>query len=259
MRVHAAAAAGPNHRGLRVHPHDHRPRIAGRFQHRKDEIVVSDAVHDDDVEIRQPLDVLRPWLIVAGVDITWQQRPHLITRQIAHDVGRPRVVRMQRDADLERRSRLCRLRVCHSGKQKAQAKKHCLQRRGAGDASSWRRRRRMRTRRRRIQDRIAILPVLYSRLRVLVRPAASRPASSTRRRRARLRSPQRNAFSLRVLSVSSRLRVFALRQRTLLGWPFAPPASLSIHRFAAASARRSRCGAFPRAYSRSTRATWCRP
>ena len=95
----------------------------------KMKIVVSDAVHDDDVEIRQPLDVLRPRLVVAGVNAARQQGPHLITRQIAHDVGRPRVVRMQRDANLEWHSGFWRLRMSRCGKQQAQAKKRCRQRR----------------------------------------------------------------------------------------------------------------------------------
>ena len=57
----------------------------------------------DDVEIGQPLDVLRPRLIIARVDVARQQRAHFVPRQIADDVGGPGVVRMQRDADLQRR------------------------------------------------------------------------------------------------------------------------------------------------------------
>ena len=79
-------------------------RVAGRLEHRQDEIVVADAVDDDRVEVDQLLDVLGPRLIVAGVDLARQNRPHLVTGQVADDVPRPRVVRVQRDADLERRS-----------------------------------------------------------------------------------------------------------------------------------------------------------
>ena len=59
-------------RRLGVHANDRRPRIARRLQHRKDEVVVADAVDDDGVEIRQLLDVLGPRLVVAGVDLARQ-------------------------------------------------------------------------------------------------------------------------------------------------------------------------------------------
>ena len=92
--------ARANHRRFGVHPHDRRARVARRLQHRKYEIVVPDAVDDHDIEIGQPLDVLRPRLIIAGVDIARQQRTHFVARQIADDVGGPGIVRMERDADL---------------------------------------------------------------------------------------------------------------------------------------------------------------
>ena len=76
--VDAIAAFGANRRRLRVDAEDRRSRVARRLQHRQDEVVVSDAVDDDDVEIGKPLDVLRPRLIVTRVDITRQQRAHLV-------------------------------------------------------------------------------------------------------------------------------------------------------------------------------------
>ena len=92
--------AGMNLRRRLVGADDDDLRVARRLDHRHDEVVVADAVDDDRVEIDELLDVLRPRLIVAGVDLARQDRPHLVARQVADDVLRPRVVRMQRDADL---------------------------------------------------------------------------------------------------------------------------------------------------------------
>ena len=61
---------------------------------------------DDRVEIDELLDVVGPRLVVAGVDLARQDRSHFVARQVADDVLRPRVVRMKRDADLQRRFRL---------------------------------------------------------------------------------------------------------------------------------------------------------
>ena len=93
-----------------VRPDDDDARVRRRLDHRQDEVVVADAVDDDRVEIDQLLDVLGPRLVVAGVDLARQNRPHLVSGQVADDVLRPRVVGVQRDADLQRARRLCRQR-----------------------------------------------------------------------------------------------------------------------------------------------------
>ncbi len=111
MRVHACAAALANHRRLGVDAHNRRARVPRRLQHRKDEIVVADAIDDDDVEVCETLDVLRPRLVIPRVDIARQQRAHFVPRQVADNVRRPGVVRMQRDADLQRCRRLFSLRM----------------------------------------------------------------------------------------------------------------------------------------------------
>ena len=67
---------------------------------------MADAVDDDRVEIDELLDVLGPRLVVAGVDLARQDRPDLVAGQVADHVLRPRVVRVQRDADLEGGRRL---------------------------------------------------------------------------------------------------------------------------------------------------------
>ena len=86
--------AGANHRRLGIDTNDSRAGVARGLQHRKDEVVVADAVDDEHIEIRELLDVLRPRLIVAGVDIARKQRAHLVPGQIADDVRRPGVVRV---------------------------------------------------------------------------------------------------------------------------------------------------------------------
>ena len=68
-----------------------------------DEVVVSDAVQHDGVEVDQLLDVFRSRLIVAGIDLAREDSPHLVSRQRADHVLRPRIVGMQRHADLQRR------------------------------------------------------------------------------------------------------------------------------------------------------------
>ena len=81
-------------------------RVPRRLDHRKDEVVVADAVDDDGVEIGELLDVLGPRLVVAGVDLARQDRAHLVAGQRADDVLGPGVVRVQGDADLQGRSGL---------------------------------------------------------------------------------------------------------------------------------------------------------
>ena len=103
MRVDRAAVGRLEQRHAVVRPDDDELGVARRLDHVEDEVVVADAVDDDGVEVGELLDVLRPRLVVAGVDLAGQDRAHL-DAGVADDVPGPRVVRVQRHADLERRA-----------------------------------------------------------------------------------------------------------------------------------------------------------
>ena len=102
MRVHAGSVQCVNLRRRVVDSNDDELLVVRRLDHRHDEIVVPDAVDDNRVQIHELLDVFGPRLVVARVDLSRQDRPHLVARQIPDDVFRPRIIRMQRDADLQR-------------------------------------------------------------------------------------------------------------------------------------------------------------
>ena len=129
-----------------------------------------------DVEIGQTLDVLRARLVITRVDVARQQRPHFVTRQLADDVGGPGIVRMKRDADLQRCNWLRSLRIA----QQRQARRH-----------------RARTTRCESRENTEARSMLAP------RPVRGR---TTCRRGANLRSPQRNAF-LCAVPASRRLGV----------------------------------------------------
>jgi hypothetical protein len=84
----------------------HDVRISRRLQHGDDEIVVTDPVDHDRIQINQLLDVVRPRLVVAGIDLARQDRPHFVPRQIADHVLGPGIVGMKGDAHLQHSSRL---------------------------------------------------------------------------------------------------------------------------------------------------------
>ena len=106
VRVDAGPAHRVNLRRRLVGPDDDDPFVAGCLEHRHDEVVVADAVDDDRIEVDELLDVIRPGLIVAGVDFARKNRSHLVPGQVADDVPGPREVWVKRDANLQRGFRL---------------------------------------------------------------------------------------------------------------------------------------------------------